>query len=69
MEIIVCLTTNGVVVTVNAGSITFRYTAVIEESMTRFLAGGGMLLSLPKETYHILLSSITIIFYNITLYE
>jgi len=39
MEIIVCLTTNGVVVTVNAGSITFRYTAVIEESMTRFLAG------------------------------
>jgi len=45
MEIIVCLTTNGVVVTVNAGSITFRYTAVIEESMTRFLAGWGMLLS------------------------
>ena len=29
----------------------------------------GMLLSLLKETYHIILSSITIIVYNITLFE
>ena len=42
---------------------------VIEESMKINRADLGMLLFLEGDTYHIHLSSITIIFYNITLYE
>jgi hypothetical protein len=37
--------------------------------MTRYLAGGGMLLSPIKETYHILLSSITIVLYVKEIFE
>ena len=41
----------------------------IEESMKINRADLGMLLSMPKETYHTLLSSITIIFYDAQVYE
>jgi len=41
---------------------------VIEESMTRILGSQGMLLSLLKETYYILLSSITTIIFTLLEY-